>query len=230
MSTILEVNQKEQNLKTTIETTLLAVKSLIPATPEFDEAYTRYLTAKSELTHIPELLQQAKLSENSDKIKSAGLTIAEGIKKLIEGLGVKELLGSDVLTLNYHVETVKGSTDAQGVVTADSFKSVVVFNPKTIVKSTTGKADKSAAKTDSDKTGHNTIVNTNVTPNVTLSLTKFVNLTATEAEKLTAEYKYPHTRVDSLPKFNEYIKSHNLTGYTYVKGSKKLSEAEQPVS
>jgi hypothetical protein len=57
-----------------------------------------------------------------------------------------------------------------------------------------------------------------------LSLTKFVMTHATEAEKASAEYKYPHTRVDSKPKFEEFCTAHALSGYIYETPSKAQAQ------
>jgi hypothetical protein len=58
-----------------------------------------------------------------------------------------------------------------------------------------------------------------------LSLTKFVMANATDAEKSSPAYKYPHTRVDSKPKFDQFCESHGLTGYVY-----EVPEAEAVTS
>jgi hypothetical protein len=91
----------------------------------------------------------------------------------------------------------------------------VVFNPVTKVAASGPKAAKGTRK------GHNFV---NAPDGTKMSLTKFVMTTATDTEKATAEFKYPHTRVDSRPKFDEYVKSHNLAGYTYEMPGDKPAE------
>lgn len=190
--TTAEVQTKETQLQAELATALEAAKVLTPATAEFDEAYGRYLSAKAAIAKIPEELSKAKIAENAVVIATAGTQIADSITQLIDGLKVEEMIGKPV-------ESLRWAKDAEG-------KAGVAFNP--VVKlASTGK--KSGA---SKGAGHTVIV----TPEgERLSLTKFVLAHATDAEKASEEYKYPHTRVDTHPKFEQFVKDHNLTGFTY---------------
>lgn len=201
-----EVETKKTTLEAEMATALEAVKVLTPATPEFDEAYTRYLGSKASLAKIPDELIAAKLSENSEAIAVAGTQIADAIAQLAAGLKIEELLGTPLIALRYAV-------DAEG-------KGLVVFNPIMKLKSTTGAKGKG--------TGRTVIVDS---AGERLSLTKFVLAHATEAEKSSPDYKYPHTRVDSKPKFEEFCKAHSLTGCTYeVASNEPTAEAPTPAA
>jgi len=195
--TVTEVEAKKTNLETELTTALAAAKVLEPATPEFDEAYGRYLTAKAAIAKIPDEIASAKLAENADAIKSASATVAEGITQLLEGLKVAELLGKPVIALAYH-----RAVNADGTISTG-----VNFNPTVHIKASGPKVAKEAKGA-----GHTMIVGPD---GARLSLTKFVLTNATDAEKASPEFKYPHTRVDSRPKFDAFVASHNLTGYTY---------------
>ena len=193
-----EIMDKQAKFETELATALEASKVIAPGTPEFDEAYTRYLTAKTGIARIPDEIAAAKLIENAEAIKTAGDTVAEALTQLIEGLKVADLLGTPVIALRYYrvVKVVEGKPDEVSTGT--------VFNPIMKLASAKGSKKSGAGRTVIiDGTGDK------------LSLTKFVLNTATEAEKASPEYKYPHTRVDSKPKFEEYCKAHSLTGYAY---------------
>lgn len=188
--TIQEVEARQKNLEAEMATALEASKVLTPATVEFDDAYGRYLSAKANLAKIPDEITKARQAENADAIKQSGVQVAEAIGQLVDGLKIADLLGTPVTTLRYAV-------DSEG-------KALVIFNPVTKVKST--------GKREAKGTGHTQIVDPEGNR---LSLTKFVVAHATDAEKASPEYKYPHTRADSKPKFEEFCVSHGLTGYTY---------------
>lgn len=198
--TVQEVELKRAQLESVRDTALEAAKVLAPATSEFDEAYGRYLNAKTSLARIPDELAKARVAENADAIKTAGVTISEAITQLIEGLGVANLLGTPVIALRYY--RVAGK-DVAG---KESVSMGVVFNPIIGTKGA-GKAPKEAKGI-----GHTMIVGPDGTK---YSLTKFVLAYTTEAEKASADYKYPHTKVDSKPKFDAFCVARNLTGYTY---------------
>lgn len=186
----LEVEAKEAQLILERDTALEAAKVLTPATAEFDEAYGRYLDANKALARIPEELAKAKLVENAEAIKTASVAVAEAITQLISGLNVAALLGVPVTSLRYAV-------DAEGV-------AKVSFNPVTHIKSAGAKKSKGAGRT------------AIIAPDGTkLTLTRFVLAHATEAEKETPEFKWPHTRVDTKPKFEKFCEEHSLTGFTY---------------
>lgn len=191
MATVIEVEAKKTSLDAELATALEAAKVLTPATPEFDEAYGRYLSAKAALAKIPDEVAAAKQSENAEAIAQCATQIAEAVKQLVEGLKVAELLGVPVKSLRYVVD--------------DEGKLKVTFNPVVVVKATgAGKGHKAG--------GHTTIL----TPEGEhLSLTKFVLAHATEEEKATPEYKYPHAQVDSQPKFTKFCEAHSLTGFVY---------------
>lgn len=188
--TKVEVEAKKTTLEAEMATALEAAKVLAPATPEFDEAYGRYLSAKASLAKIPEELAKAMLAENAEAIAQRGLQIAEGIGQLVDGLKVADLVGTPIVALRYAV-------DAEG-------KALVVFNPIVKVKST--------GKREAKGTGRIVVVDTEGNR---LSLTKFVLAHATDEEKASPEYKYPHSQVDSKPKFEKFCKEHSLTGFTY---------------
>ena len=190
--TVVEIQAKQASLEAEQNTALEAAKVLTPATPEFDEAYQRYLSAKAAIAKIPEEIAKAKQAENAEAIAQCATQIGEALVQLIEGLKVAELLGTPVIALIYALD-------------ADNTP-LVVFNPIIKQKATGPSAGKG-------KGAGRTVV---VDPNgEKWSLTKFVIAHATEAEKLTPEYKYPHTRVDTQPKFEAFCTEHSLTGYTY---------------
>lgn len=200
-----EVEAKKVSLEAEMSTALEAAKVLTPATAEFDEAYSRYLGAKAGLAKIPEELAKAKLAENAEAIGVAAGQVAEAITQLVDGLKVADLLGTPVVALRYAV-------DGEG-------KALVVFNPIIKVKAAGAKTTKGAGRTVVvDPEGNK------------LSLTKFVLATASEAELKSDEFKYPHTRVDSKPKFEEYCTAHTLTGYTYETPSAEVAEVEAPAT
>ena len=188
---IVEVEAKQKALEAELTTALEAAKVLTPATAEFDEAYSRYLGAKANIAKIPEELAKARQSENAEAIAQCGTQVGEAIGQLIVGLKVADLLGVPVTALRYAI-------DAEG-------KVLVVFNPVTKVRATGGKREA--------KGGGRTVI---VDPEGNrLSLTKFVLAHATDAEKASPEYKYPHSQVSSKPKFEEFCQTHSLTGFTY---------------
>lgn len=189
--TVVEVETKKTNLETEMATALEAAKVLTPATAEFDEAYSRYLSAKASLAKIPDEIAAAKLAENADAIKVCAAQVAEAIGQLVDGLKVADLIGTPVIALRYAV-------DAEG-------KALVVFNP--IIKVRAAGAPKGA------KGAGRTVI---VDPaGEKWSLTKFVLNFATDAEKATPEFKYPHSQVATKPKFEAFCQAHSLTGYTY---------------
>ena len=200
---IQEVETKKTTLEAEMATALEAAKVLTPATSEFDEAYSRYLSAKSMLAKIPDELAKAMVAQNAEAITQCGTQIAEAIGQLVVGLKVADLLGAPVIALRYAV-------DAEG-------KALVVFNPIIKVKAAGGKRE--------SKGGGRTVI---LDPEGNrLSLTKFVLAHATDAEKATPEYKYPHSQVDSKPKFEAFCEAHTLTGYTYELPS---AATEEPAS
>lgn len=188
---IQEIQAKETSLQATMATALEAAKVLTPATVEFDEAYGRYLSAKTNLAKIPDELAKAKQAENAGAIVQCGTQIAEAIGQLVVGLKVAELVGTPIIVLNYAV-------DSEG-------KALVVFNPIVKIKSTGSKSSTKGA-------GRTVVVDSQ---GEKLSLTKFVLEHATDTEKASPEFKYPHTKVDSKPKFEAFCKEHSLTGFTY---------------
>lgn len=191
MTTVSEVKTKETTLNTEIATQLEAIKVLTPATPEFDEAYTRYLTSKASLAKIPDEIAQALLAENADAIAVVATQTADAIVQLVTGLKVNDLIGCEVTALRMY-------TDSDN-------KKHVVFNPVTVIKASGKRSEKSQGRTViTDSEGNSQ------------SLTKFVLAHATEDEKLTDAYKYPHVRVATKPKFDEFCESHNLTGFNYI--------------
>ena len=190
--TIVEIEAKQASLEAKLVTALEAAKVLTPATTEFDEAYGVYLGAKADLTKIPAEIAAAKLAENANAIKVCADQVAEAIGQLVDGLKVADLLGVLVTALRYAIDT-------EG-------KALVVFNPVIKAKATGGARESKAG------TGRTVIVDSN---GERWSLTKFVLANATEAEKSSPEYKYPHTKADSKPKFEAFCVEHNLTGYTY---------------
>ena len=188
--TVTEVQNKETALQAEMDTALEAAKVLTPATPEFDEAYSRYLAAKASIAKIPDEIAAAKLAENADAIKVCATQVAEAIGQLVDGLKVADLVGVPVTALRYAI-------DAEG-------NALVVFNPVIKVRAAGGKATKTAGRT--------VIVDPN---GEKWSLTKFVLAHATDAEKASPEYKYPHTQVATKPKFDAFCEAHSLTGYTH---------------
>lgn len=201
--TIVEVEAKKTNLEAEMATALEAAKVLTPATAEFDDAYGRYLAAKANLFKIPEEIAKAKTAENAGAISAAGDTTAEAITQLVDGLKVADLLGVPVIALRYTV-------DAAG-------KAGVIFNPIVKVKAAGGGTKRTPG------TGRTVIVDPEGNR---LSLTKFVLAYATDAEKATPEYKYPHGQVDSKPKFEAFCLAHSLTGFTYETASNAPAEVE----
>ena len=201
--TIQEVEAKGLQLQTDMGAALQEAKGQKPATPEFDASYGKYLAAKAALAKIPDDLAKAKLEANSTAIKTVSATVADAITQLITGLKVAELLGAPVSILRY-------------VVINDV--ATVVFNPTTRL-STGGKGSKKAAA------GHIQIVAPDGTKQ---SLTKFALAFATDAEKATAAFKYPHTQVDSKPKFDAFCTAHGLTGYIYELPEEVQAEPAAP--
>jgi len=204
--TIAEVEAKQVTLEATIATALEASKALSPGTAEFDEAYGRYLSAKSSLAKIPGELAIAKQAEHAEAIKADCITIGAAIRELVVGLGLADKLGEPVVSVVW----TQGAAGADGIVP----EPVVKVNPKVTVKSSGGKREVKAG-------GHTMIGYPDGTQQ---SQTKFVLEFATEAEKASPEYKYPHTRVDSKPKFEVFCTAHNLTGYTYNTPGKEEAE------
>lgn len=204
--TVTEVEEKQVKLEAELSTALEAAKVLTPATAEFDEAYSRYLAAKAAIAKIPDELSKAKIAENSAVIATAGSQVADAIEQLIEGLKVSELIGAPVTALRYAI-------DAEG-------KKLVVFNPVTRLASSGGKREAKG-------TGHTMIVDPEGNK---LSLTKFVLANATDEEKASEAFKYPHTQVDSKPKFEAFCESHNIALAGFVYETPKQAEAEAATS
>ncbi len=206
--TVKEVQEKQVRLEAEMSTALEAAKVLTPATEEYDDAYARYLGAKSGISKIPDEIAAAKLAENADAIKLGGAQMSEAITQLIAGIKVGEasiesLLGKPVTALRWF-------TDSEG-------KASAVFNPTVAVRGTTGNKGASKSRVSIvDATGNK------------MNSTKFVLAHLTEAQKTeshTDYVKYPHTLVDSKPKFDEFCTSHSLTGFTYEARSKAEESA-----
>jgi len=212
--TTVEVEAKKTTLEAEMATALEASKVLTPATAEFDEAYGRYLAAKAGIAKIPEELAKAKLAENAEAIATAGAQVGEAIVQLVDGLKIADLLGTAVTGLRYyrHVKTAEDGTE--------TIDTGVVFNPVTKVPTKGTKPAKGAGRTVIlDAAGER------------LSLTKFVLANATDEEKLETSdkfLKYPHTAVDTKPKFEAFCESHGLTGFTYTPA--EAGAAEEPAS
>lgn len=209
--TIQEIEAKKVQLETEQATALEAAKVLTPATPEFDEAYGRYLAAKAGIARIPDEIAKAKLIENAEAIKVAGNTVAEAVTQLVDGLKVSELLGTDVIALRYFRVVTPASEGVEASVSTG-----VVFNP--ILKLSGGKGG-----TKKEGAGRTIVVDS---AGERLSLTKFVLATCSEAEKASPEFKYPHAQVNTKPKFEAYCQAHSLTGYTYELPGKAQAEPE----
>ncbi len=209
--TIQDIEERKVKLEGELTTALEAAKVLTPATAEFDEAYGRYLTAKSAIDKIPDEIAKVKQSENAEAIKTAGITVGEAIIQLIDGLKVAELIGVPVNALRFYNTPSK---DEAGV---ETMSMGVVFNPVAATR-------KAGTGTGGKKGGGRTVI---VAPDGDkFSLTKFVLAHATDAEKESPEYKYPHTRVDTKPKFEEFCSTHTLTGYAYETPSAETDSAE----
>ena len=203
MVTVAEITEKQVKLEAELATALEAAKALTPATPEFDEAYGRYLAAKAGIAKIPEEIASAKRAENADAIKADGVAIGEGIKQLLDGLKTTDKLGEPVISVVW----TQGATGADGIVPAPQ----VTFNPKKIAKAGGGTRKAGAGRTTITQPDGETI-----------SLTKFVLANATEEEA----GKYPHALVDTKPKFDEFCTKHGLTGYQYVRpGSEEVESS-----
>lgn len=200
MQTVQEVEAKKTTLEAEQATALEAAKVLTPATAEFDEAYGRYLAAKASLLKIPDEIAAATLAANAELIATAGAQVAEAIGQLLTGLEVEKLVGKPVICLRYAVDSES--------------KALVVFNPIIKVAST--------RKAGATKGGGRTVIVDG--EGNRLSLTKFVLAHATEAEKATDEYKYPHALVATKPKFEAFCTGHSLTGYTYELPSETTEE------
>ncbi|KKL10948.1 hypothetical protein LCGC14_2550710, partial [marine sediment metagenome] len=82
--TILEIEAKKTTLEGELSTALEAAKVLTPATVEFDEAYGRYLAAKTALARIPDEVAKAKQVENADGY-ATGAQPQHHIAKLADG-------------------------------------------------------------------------------------------------------------------------------------------------
>lgn len=193
--TTVEIETKKTTLETEMSTALTAAQALTPATPEFDDAYGRYLKSKADLAKIPEELAKAKLAENSEAIAVAGGQVSEAITQLIAGLKVEELLGTPVISLRFAI-------DSEG-------KALTVFNPVTKVASTRKAGEAKSA-------GRTSIVDSEGNK---FSLTKFVLAHATTEEKDSKSdkfLKYPHVAVDTKPKFDAFCEAHSLIGFVYT--------------
>ena len=210
--TVQEVETRKAQLETLRDTALDAAKTLIPATAEFDEAYGRYLSAKASLAGIPAELAKALMAQNSEAIKVAGIQLADGITEMIAGLNIAALLGTPVVALRYYRIPSK---DAEG---KESISQGVVFNPTTQAKAAGIKS-----KGESKGAGHTQIVGPDGTKQ---SLTKFVMAHMSKPAGLGEKAWYPHTEVDSNPKFDVFCVAHNLVGYAYQLPGK----VEEPAS
>ena len=197
MVTVAEISEKQGKLEAELATALEAAKALTPATPEFDEAYGRYLAAKAGIAKIPEEIVSAKRAENADAIKADGVAIGEGIKQLLDGLKTAEKLGEPVISV---VWTQGAAREGEAIPAPQ-----VNFNPKKQIASSKGGTRKAG-------TGRTTILQPD---GETTSLTKFVLAHASEEEA----GKYPHALVDTKPKFEEFCTKHGLMGYTYQRPS-----------
>ena len=206
--TVQEIETKKSKIEAEMSTALTAAKVLEPATAEFDEAYARYLGAKAALAKIPAEIAAAMKVEHADAIKADCVTLASSIRQLIDGLDVEAKLGEPAISVVW----TQGATGIDGVVPTP----VVHINPTVKVKATGGTKREA-------KVGGHTVVKT--PEGETVSLTKFVLEHATDAEKASPEYKYPHGLVSSKPKFAAFCEAHNLTGYEYLTPG-KAGEAE----
>lgn len=193
MKTVEEIKATQTTLETEMNTALEAAKALTPATPEFDEAYSRYLASKAAIAKIPEEIAKATLAANSEAIAVAAKQVSEAIVQLVEGLKVADLLGKPVEALRFYTDADKGVH--------------TVFNPITKV---TAKGTRTPGQ------GRTVIVDAEGNRQ---SLTKFVLAHATDEEKASAEYKYPHAQVATKPKFEAFCEAHALTGYVYETAS-----------
>ena len=205
--TVQEIEAKRVKLEAELTTALEAAKVLTPATAEFDDAYGRYLAAKANIAKIPAEIAAAMKAEHANAIKADCVTLAESIRQLIDGLGIKAKLGEPVISVVW----TQGATGIDGVVPAP----VVHINPTVKARSASG--------TREPKVGGRTLIK--APDGTTQSLTKFVLEHITEAEKLTPEYKYPHAQVSSRPKFMAFCEAHGLTGYEYITPDKSGGEA-----
>jgi len=201
MVTVAVITEKQVKLEAELATALEAAKALTPATPEFDEAYGRYLAAKAGIAKIPDEIASAKKTENADAIRADGSAIAEGIKQLLGGLKTAEKLGEPVISVVW----AQGATGIDGAVPAPQ----VVFNPKKVAKSSGGTRKAGAGRTTITQPDGESI-----------SLTKFVLAHAGEEAG-----KYPHALVDTKPKFEEFCTKHGLSGYTYSRPGAEESES-----
>ena len=195
--TVVEVETKKTQLEATLKSSLIEASKFVPGTAEFDEKYALHLSTKGALSKIGEEMAKALEAQNAEAIKAHSVTLAQAIGKLVEGMKVAELVGKPVTALNYY-------TAADGTVH-------VVFNPVTHIKSAGTKASGSGPK----GKGHTMIVGPDGTQ---MSITKFVQSNLTESQKTegSVDYvKYPHTVIDTRPKFDEFCKAHNLVGYKY---------------
>jgi len=200
MMTVQEIETKKTQLEAELNTALEAAKVLTPATPEFDDAYGRYLGAKAGLAKIPGELAATKRAENANAIKADCAVLADGIGKLVAGMGLEAKLGSPVISVVW----TQGAAGIDGVVPAP----VVHINPT--VKSVGNKR----VPTSSGGSGRARVRCPNgefTTP------TRFVLDHATDAEKASPEYKYPHGLVSTQPKFETFCLAHNLIGYERIK-------------
>jgi len=207
--TVQEIKAKKSRLEAELTMALEAAKVLAPVTPEFDDAYGRYLNVKAALLRIPEELVAALKVEHAGAIKVWGVLFAEHVQQLIKGLrteeggpAIEELLGEPVVSLVW----IQGATGIDKVVPAP----VAYINPTTKVKGTGGKSEPK-------KTGGRTFIKTPA--GETMSLTKFALQHASPEEIATCTYKTgvtSHVLVDSKPKFLAFCTAHGLTGYEYI--------------
>jgi len=192
--TIAEIEARNTALDGLITEAQNAAKALVVGSSDFDAAYKAYLDLKAEKAAIPAKVAAAKKSENAEKIKKAATDIAGAITQLIAAMKIDDLIGEKLVKLSYNLTTDEKT--AQTVAT-------VLFNPVTRLAST-GKRE----------SGKRTMIGN---PDGThQSLTAFVKAHAPEADW----GKYPHTLVDTQPKFEAFCTKYGLSGFTYQKGSK----------
>ena len=189
--TLIEVEQKQKALQTQGDTAFKNAQKLQSGTAEYDEQYSIYLSAKAAIANIPNELAKARKEANAEGLAAAAKTVSEGIAQLLAGLNVSDLLGERVIKVSW--------TQLDAAITPD-----VRFNATTRISP--------GAKAKDSKGGRTMIVDAQGNRQ---SCTKFVNATCTAEEKASKDFKYPHTRIDTKPKFDAYCLAHNLTGLEY---------------
>lgn len=224
MMTVQEIEAKKLSYENIVASAPAVHAALVPFSTEFDAFCVTYSDARKALkdTDWDKLIADAFVEANKEAIAAIGVAIAEAIQSAVDGLEVEKLLGQPVHALTFFRGTSKVTQkDANGadVIVTTLDKGIVRFNPTTHVKESGG-TKKSSDSAGGEKKGHTVITGPD---GATYSLTKFVVLHATDAEKTEHEREVgstpgkvtPHTRVDSKPKFEKFCASHNLVGYTY---------------